>query len=205
MSLLKSVLLGAALAVAIPATLPAQAPRAVANALPRAGDYALDKSHAKLMWSTSHFGFSTYTGQFTRYDMKLRLDPANPARSNLTATIDLTSVDTRDAALDSHLAKADFFESAKYPTATFRSTRIVRTGPNRARVTGDLSLRGVTRPVNLDVRFNKAAENPMSKTYVVGFDAEGIVQRSRFGMSFGVPAIGDEVKLSFSGEFNPAR
>lgn len=202
----KLALVAPALLLAAPVVGPAQAPQAppAAAELPRAGAYKLDRSHAKLLWSTTHFGFSTYTGQFTGFDMQLRLDPQRPERSSLVATIDVNSVDTRDPRLDAHLKNADFFEANKFGQAVFRSTRVERTGPATARVTGDLTMRGVTRPLTLDVRFNRAGDNPVNKAYTVGFNADGVVKRSLWGVSYGAPAVGDDVRLSFSGEFNPA-
>ena len=195
-------LLAPALLLAAPASVPAQGQAAAG--LPRAGTYKLEKSHARLTWSTSHFGYSTYSGQFTGFDVTATLDPVRPERSSLQATVDMNSVDTRNDRLDAHLENADFFETAKYGQAVFRSTRVQRTGPTAARVTGNLTMRGVTKPLTLDVRFNKAGENPISKTYTVGFDATGVVKRSLWGVSYGLPAIGDDVTLTFSGELNPA-
>lgn len=169
----------------------------------QAGDYALDKSHAKIVWSTSHFGFSTYYGEFTDFDAKLNLDPANPANSKLSVTVAMTSVDTHNDKLDAHLESADFFDVAAHPTATFTSTAVRRTGAATADVTGNFTLRGVTKPITLHVTFNKAGEN-MAKRYTAGFSAEGVIKRSDFGVSYAVPAVGDEVKLQISGEFNAA-
>jgi len=197
-------LFASALLLAAPATVPAQAPASTAAELPRAGSYKLEKNHAKLNWSTSHFGFSTYSGQFTGFDMTATLDPVNPTRSSLYATVNMNSVDTRNDRLDAHLKNADFFETAKFGTATFRSTRVERTGPTTARVTGNLTMRGVTRPLTLDVRFNRAGENPLSKAYTVGFDATAVIKRSLWGVNYALPAVGDDVRLEFSGEFNPA-
>ena len=185
------------------AALAAQSAAAAAQAPVRAGAYTLDKAHAKIIWSTSHFGFSTYYGEFTDFDAKLSLDPANPANSKLTVTVDTASVNGHNEALETHLKSADFFDVAKHPTATFVSTRVTPTGATTADVTGNFTLLGVTRPLTLKVTFNKAGEN-MAKTYVAGFSAEGIVKRSDYGMTYAVPAVGDEVKLTFSGEFNPA-
>jgi polyisoprenoid-binding protein YceI len=170
----------------------------------RAGAYKLDKSHAKILWSTSHFGFSTYHGEFTNFDAQLTLDPDRPERSRLMVDVDTRSVSTNDPALDKHLNAPDFFNTAKFPGATFRSTAVRRTGPATASVTGDLTMLGVTRPVTLAVTFNKAGENPVSKAYTAGFSAEGVIKRTEFGMNTYAPAIGEEVKLTISGEFNPA-
>jgi polyisoprenoid-binding protein YceI len=177
---------------------PTTAPQSV-----QAGAYVLDKSHAKLNWAVSHFGFSTYTGEFTSFDANLQLDPARPERSLLTVTIDTASVETNDDKLDEHLRSAEFFNSAKHPKATFRSTQVKPTGPRTARVTGDLTLNGVTKPVALDVVFNGAGMNAATKNYVAGFSAETKISRSQFGVATYSPAIGEEVTLTISGEFNP--
>lgn len=196
----------AAAAIAVSAHAIAGTQSAPAPATPvavQAGDYALDKSHAKIVWSTSHFGFSTYYGEFTDFDAKLNLDPANPANSKLSVTVAMASVDTHNEKLDAHLESADFFDVAAHPTATFTSTAVRRTGAATADVTGDFTLRGVTKPITLHVTFNKAGEN-MAKRYTAGFSAEGVIKRSDFGVSYAVPAVGDEVKLQISGEFNAA-
>lgn len=181
------------------------APASVTAAQPavRAGAYTLDKSHAKIIWSTSHFGFSTYYGEFTDFDAKLQLDAANPAASKLSVVVQTGSANGHNEALEKHLQSADFFNVAKHPTATFVSTAVRPTGPATADVTGNFTLLGVTKPLTLKVSFNKTGDN-MAKVYVAGFSAEGVVKRSDYGMAYGAPALGDEVKLLISGEFNPA-
>lgn len=170
----------------------------------RTGDYALDKSHAKIVWGVSHFGFSTYYGEFTDFDARLRLDADDPAASRLQVTVNTASVDTHDEALDTHLRNDDFFGVERHPTATFASTAVERTGPTTARVTGDFTLLGQTRPLTLDVTLNGAGPNPMNQVYTVGFSARGTIRRSEYGMTFAVPGVGDEVQLIISGEFTPA-
>lgn len=169
----------------------------------RSGNYALDRSHAKIVWGISHFGFSTYHGEFTDFDAKLTLDGANPERSRLSVTVATASVDTHDEKLDAHLKNADFFDVAKHPTATFTSTAVRRTGPTTAEVTGNFTLLGQTRPLTLAVTFNKAGEN-MGQVYTAGFSATGTVKRSDYGMTYALPGLGDEVDLTISGEFNLA-
>lgn len=169
----------------------------------RSASYVLDKSHAKLNWGVSHFGFSTYTGEFTDFDARLRLDARAPERSNLAVRVNTASVETNDDKLDEHLRSADFFDVAKHPSASFQSTRVEVTGPRSARVFGNLTMLGRTRPLALEVAFNGAGENPVSKTYTVGFSAEGTIRRSEYGMTTFVPGIGDDVKLTISGEFTP--
>lgn len=167
----------------------------------RAGTYKLDSEHGKITWSVNHLGLSTYYGQFVNVAADLTLDPANPANSTLTATIPLTDVDSNSEGLDQHLQTPDFFDTANHPTATFVATSIVVDGddPTEADVTGDLTLHGVTRPVTMEVEFNGAGD--MRGDYKVGFDGEATIRRSEFGMTFGLPMIGDEVELHIEGEF----
>lgn len=168
----------------------------------RAGTYALDPAHGKITWGVDHLGFSTYYGQFVNVSAELVLDPANPAASTLTASIPLTDVASNSDGLDRHLQTADFFDTENHPVATFRSTRIEvdRDDPTEADVWGDLTLRGVTRPVKMEVEFNQAA--PSSRgAYRVGFDGKATIRRSEFGINFALPALGDEVDLHIEGEF----
>lgn len=168
----------------------------------RAGAYALDSDHGKITWSVSHMGFSTYYGQFVNVQAALNLDPANPSASTLTATIPLTDVASNSDGLNGHLQTPDFFDTANHPNATFRSTRIVidPSDPTEADVHGELTLRGVTKPVVMEVEFNQAGPS-MGGAYRVGFDGEATVKRSEFGISYGVPMLGDDVKLHIEGEF----
>ncbi|MFC0633560.1 YceI family protein [Brevundimonas balnearis] len=167
----------------------------------RAGTYTLDSEHGKITWSVDHLGLSTYYGQFVNVAAELTLDPANPSNSRLTATIPLTDVDSNSDGLDRHLQTADFFDTANHPTATFTATsiRVDDENPTEAEITGDLTLRGVTRPVTFEAEFNGAGE--MRGQYKVGFDGEATIRRSEFGIDYALPAIGDEVELHIEGEF----
>ena len=188
------------LAVAAPA-LAATGPTTILDQV-EGGRFALDKNHAKIIFSTTHFGFSTYYGLFTAFDAKLDFDPKAPAKSSLEVTVDLNGIDTTNPKLDAHLKSPDFFDVARFPTATFKTTRIEVTGKTTGKITGDLTLHGVTRPVVLDASFNGGGINPMSKAYVVGVNATGTVQRSQFGITTFVPMVGDDVGLTISGEFD---
>ncbi|WP_114394140.1 YceI family protein [Oleisolibacter albus] len=167
----------------------------------KAGTYAVEPSHTKVLYAINHLGYSTYYGAFPKAQGSLTLDPANLDKSSLEITIDVAAIDSSDDALDKHLRGPDFFDTAKFPTATFKSTKIERTGANTARITGDLTLKGVTKPVTLDATFNQAGVNFISKTYSVGFDAVGTLKRSDFGIKAYVPAVGDEVTLRIGSEF----
>ena len=168
----------------------------------RAGAYALDSSHGKITWSVDHLGFSTYVGQFVNVEATLNLDPANPSASTLTATIPLTDVAPNSDGLKAHLQTPDFFDTANHPTATFvsRSVTVDAEDPTEAVVVGDLTLRGVTRPVTMEVEFNQAGPS-MGGAYKVGFDGEATIKRSEFGVNFAIPAVSDEVELHIEGEF----
>ncbi|MCS6622914.1 YceI family protein [Roseibacterium beibuensis] len=167
----------------------------------QAGAYKLDPGHGKVTWSVDHLGFSTYVGQFVNAQAELTLDPANPVGSRLTATIPLTEVDTNSDGLDAHLQTADFFDTANHPVATFisRSVTVDADDPSEAVVVGDLTLRGVTRPVTMEVEFNQAGQS--MGAYKAGFDGEATIRRSDFGISYGLPVLGDEVTLHIEGEF----
>ncbi|MEI6558360.1 MAG: YceI family protein [Rhodospirillaceae bacterium] len=195
--------LALALALASPAL---AAPAAAGPDLARAesGSYAIDKSHAKIIFSLSHFGFSTYYGLFTGFDAKLALDAKTPAKSNLEVTVDIASVATTNPKLDEHLKSPDFLDAAKFPTAVFKAGTITVTGPAAGTVAGTLTLHGVTKPVVLKTTFNGGGINPVSKKYVLGFDASTTIKRSEFGIVTYVPMVGDEVTLTISGEFNRA-
>lgn len=167
----------------------------------RAGTYTLDPAHGKITWSVMHLGLSRYQGQIAGVKGELQLDPKAPEKSTLLVTIPMDGGGTFDSELDAHLRSADFFEVAKYPTATFTATRIERTGERGARVTGDLTLRGLTRPVTFEAVFNTAGIHPVTKRYTAGFDGTTTIRRSEFGMSYMVPGVSDEVRLHLAGEF----
>lgn len=169
------------------------------------GHFVLDKSHAKIIFSTSHFGFSTYYGLFNDFDAKLDFDPMAPAKSALEVTVNLKGIVTTNQELDKNLKSADFFDVAKFPRATFKATRIEVSGSATGKMTGDLTLHGVTKPITLDATFNGGGINSLTKAYVLGFNVSGIVRRSDFGIKSYVPLVGDEVMLTISCEFDRAQ
>ena len=191
------------LAFAIPQTSRAADAPATLSANP--GTYALDKAHGKVTWSISHLGFSTYIGQFTDTAGTLVLDPAKPENSTLEVTIQTASVGTLNPALDEHLKSADFFNVAKFPTATFKSTKITQIGPKTAKVRGDFTLLGVTKPLTLLVVLNQAGNNSFFKYYEAGFSATAHFKRTEWGLTKYVPQLGDDVSLQIEGEFKLAK
>jgi polyisoprenoid-binding protein YceI len=170
----------------------------------RSGSYVLDPAHGKITWSVDHMGFSTYVGQFTNVAANLDLNVRNPAASKLDASVKMDSVGTFHQGLDTHLKTSDFFDTAKYPTATFRATGIRMIDADSANITGNLTLRGVTKPIVIEADFNQAGVNPVDKMYSVGFDGRAKIKRSDFGINYGLPVLGDEVILHFEAEFKQA-
>ena len=161
------------------------------------GTYAVEASHTRVQFSVSHMGFSTWNGDFSKASGALALDVKNPRADMVDITIPTASVSTTNAVLDGELKGADWFDAAKYPTIRFVSTKVTRTGPGVADITGDLTFHGVTRPIILKAKFNGAGVNPLSKAYTVGFEANGLIKRSDFGVKYGLPNVGDDVKMVF--------
>ncbi|THG39520.1 YceI family protein [Sphingomonas olei] len=172
------------------------------------GTYTADAGHTLVQWTVDHLGFSPYFGLFGNITGTLTLDPKNPAASKVDVTIPIAEVTTASAGLTKHMLKpgeagkpADFFGAAPAP-ARFVSTRVTPTG-EKARIEGNLTLNGVTRPVVLDASFYGAGKAPaqMGGKENVGFTATGALRRSEFNIGYGIPMVGDEVKLKITAAF----
>ena len=160
-----------------------------------ADKFTFDRAHTQVLFFVSHLGFSQSQGEFHDYDGGFTFDSNDWTNSRVEATIRTASLDMDDYAWDKHLRSEDFFDVNQYPTMTFRSTNVERIDGQRGLITGDLTLLGVTKPVVLEVTFNKAGIHPISKTYVAGFSASAILKRSEFGMKYGLPMVGDDVHV----------
>lgn len=192
-----------------------------------AGTYASDPYHTSVTFKIKHMGLSFYTARFTEADITLMLDPANPQASSVNATIDPTSIrtdfsgdyrashpGTPYASFDQSLAQnPDLLNAGQFNEISFQSTGVTLTGPNTADVTGDLTLRGVSKPVTLHATFNGGyAAHPMmpGSPPLVGFSARGTFNRSDFGIDFGLPApgtevgVGDQIEVLIESEFQLA-
>jgi polyisoprenoid-binding protein YceI len=167
----------------------------------QAGTYAVDASHTQVGWTVSHMGFSNYHGGFSDVSGSLTLDPKNPAQSKLSIKIPVASVSTTSDKLTGELKGEQWLDGAKFPEMTFVSTKVEPQGKDKAKILGNLTLHGVTKPVTLDVTLVGAGANPMSKKYTVGFDATGTIKRSEFGVKTYVPLIGDDLHLTIAGAF----
>lgn len=179
---------------------------------PPAGQYTMDKSHTSVVFRVNHLGFSHYTARFSRVDGKLQFDPQQPAAMRVEASIDPTSLDLNapPPGFVQQLLGKGWFEAAQFPQITFRSTKVELVGEHVAKVTGDLTLHGVTAPVVLDVTYNGGyppnSFDPGGAR--IGFSAHGVLRRSAFGISAGIPApgssmgVGDEVEVAIETEFS---
>ena len=165
-----------------------------------AGIYATDPSHTLVGWKVSHFGFNDYFGQFGDVRGTLTLDPANPSRSVVDITVPVSGLATASGGLTAHMQRADFFDMANHPEVRFVSTALEANG-DRAVIAGNLTIRGVTRPVILSARFSGAGTNPYNRKDTVGFHATTTIKRSDFGMTYGVPLVSDDVELTISVAF----
>jgi polyisoprenoid-binding protein YceI len=165
--------------------------------------YKLDPLHTAVVWHVSHLGFSTPSGKFMNIDGALALDRQNLAASKVNVTIPIALMDTGVPKLDEHLKSKDFFDAATYPTATFVSNTVDVTSKDTAIVHGTLTLHGVSKAVDLEVRINKLGED-YNKVPTAGFSATATIKRSDFGITFFLPMLPDEIRLEIETEANSA-
>lgn len=177
-----------------------------------AGQYTLDKTHASINWKVSHMGFSNYTARFTDFDATIDLVPDDLASSTVSVAIDPMSIETdypnaEEKDFNKKLSEGeDWLNAAVYPEITWVSTGIEMTGDNTAMITGDLTMLGVTKPLTLDVTFNKAVEtHPYFGGPVMGFSARGTLDRTEWGFDTHAPNIGANVDLLIEVEFMGAK
>lgn len=177
------------------------------NKIPE-GNYVVDPTHANIVWTVSHLGLSDYVARFTAFDISIDYDPENIENSKIMASIDPSSIQTAYPNAD----KKDFdkilatgknwFNVGKFASIDFASTKITMTGEDTAKMQGNLTFLGLTKPVVLDVVFNGAMQrHPFAGKPVMGFSATTTIDRSKWGMSQYVPQVGALVEVSVSGEF----
>lgn len=163
--------------------------------------YTLDPGHTQVVFSWNHLGYSNPTAQFGVIEGTLDYDAADPTKASVKVTIDLDSVNSNVEKLDAHMENPDFFDAAKFPKATFTSTKVEKGAtPETLKVTGDLDLHGVKKPVVLDVTINKVGEHPMTKAQSAGFDATATIKRTEWGISKYAPAVSDDIKIRITTE-----
>lgn len=162
----------------------------------QAQQYALDPAHTQVTFSIDRFGFTSILGRFDTVEGAMMLDQANPERSSVTATIQTASISSGNATRDEHLRSARWLDAAQFPTMTFRSTSVRRTGAQTAEVIGDLTLHGATHPVTLTVSLNQIGRNPSNGGQAAGFSATGTLSRAAFGITNASQLIGDDVRIT---------
>lgn len=167
----------------------------------RAGAYRLDPEHSTILWKVDHLGFSTFVGRFDRLAATLDFDAATPEAAVLDVKVETASVSTHLPGFDETMRGASWLSSEAFPEARFVSRDIEVTGPASGRVQGELTLKGATRPVELEVSFNGGATNFVTGRYTLGFAAAAVVDRSAFDITSLAPAIGREVTLEIHAEF----
>lgn len=156
--------------------------------------YTIDPGHTHPSYEINHFGWSTQRGRFDHVSGTITLDRAAKTGS-VEVTIDASSVSTGVGKLDEHLKSEDFFNVGKYPTITFKASRIAFNGDVPASVPGQITILGVTKPATLTITQFSCGQHPMLKKDVCGAEASTTIKRSEFGMTKYVPALGDDVKL----------
>jgi len=163
-------------------------------------DYKIDPTHTATVFSWNHFGFSTPSANFSDIQGVIKVDNAKPANSSVNVTIPLSSVNTNVPALDKEFQEEAWFNAAKYPNITFKSTKVETKDKKHFKITGDLTVKGVTKPVVLDAILNKQGEHPMAKVPAIGFNATTSFKRSDFGLGNYVPNVGDKITVNITTE-----
>ncbi len=172
------------------------------NAFAEPTAYTFDKNHTEIRFCWNHLGVSRQCAHFLSYDGELVYDDANPQNSTLNVTFKTDSIETLVPVFNSHMKGEKLFDTAKFPEATFKSTKFEKISDKTGKVTGDLTIKGVTKPAVLDVTLNFAGAHPMSKKRSLGIGAATSVKRTEFGVSQGAPFVSDEVTIEIQTELN---
>ncbi|HEY0893563.1 MAG TPA: YceI family protein [Cellvibrio sp.] len=165
------------------------------------GSYQLDQTHVAVLFKINHMGLSMFVGRFNKVDATLEFDPANIAAAKLSAIIDVASIDANNPDLEETLRGSSWLDTEKYPQAFFKTTSVNLLDQNSAVFAGELTLHGVTAPIDLTVTFNGGASNMLTGFYTLGFSATSTFNRSTFGVDYLIPAIGDAVAIEVFAEF----
>ncbi|HEX2534625.1 MAG TPA: YceI family protein [Chitinophagaceae bacterium] len=162
-----------------------------------------DDAHSQLAFTVTHLGISDVSGTFNDFDVKVTTSKPDFSDAQFELTAKIASIDTRVDQRDNHLKSPDFFDAEKYPALTFKSTGLKPAGKNQYKLTGNLTLHGVTKPVTMDLFYKGTIEHPMNKKATAGFQVSGTIKRSDFGVGdkFPAPMVSDEVRIKADGEF----
>ena len=164
--------------------------------------WAADPMHSKLAFSATHFGISDIAGLFQTFELTATVNKADFSDATFELSVDVASIDTEVGMRDNHLRSADFFDVAKYPKMTYKSTAVKKVAKDRYKLTGNLTMHGITKAVTMDFWYRGTIENPQSKAMTAGFKISGNLKRSDFGIgpNFPAPMISDEITISADGE-----
>lgn len=168
-----------------------------------AGTYRVDPSHTQVIWSLDHLGITPLSGAFGASDGSLTIDPAVPTAAEVSVTFNVADVSTTSAAFTKHLLAPDMFDASRFATATFKSTSVTVEG-TKAQITGDLTIKGITKPVTLAAKLYGVGNSPFTKKLNIGFSATASIKRSDFGLGYGVPHVADDVHLQIAAAFEHA-
>ena len=197
---MKTLAIALAAALCLAGAAEAQTPGAADASRITGGTYKADPNHTQVAWSVDHMGFSTLFGMFGQITGTLELDPKKLDAAKLAIEIPVSGLTVTSEKFSAHLKSGELLDAAKFPTASFKSTAVEVRG-EKARITGDLTVHGVTKPVVLLASFHGAGVNPMTKAETVGFSASATLKRSEFGLGAFVPTVSDEVELTVVGAF----
>lgn len=168
----------------------------------KAGQYVIDPDHATLLWKINHLGFSTFVGRFNDIDASLDFDAENVANSSLEVVISTTSLDINNAEFSEELRGSNWFDVETFPQAVYRTTSLLESDGNTFVFAGELTLLGVTAPVNININFHGGGRNFLTRKNTIGFSASASFMRSEFGLSrFTSFGVGDEIELEIHIEF----
>jgi polyisoprenoid-binding protein YceI len=165
------------------------------------GDYILDRAHASVTWRVMHMGLAGYTARFDKMDGTLNFTPATASASRVEFSIEAPSINTGLVPFNKKLMEPEWFDGTKNPGIKFKSTRIESVGDNKYKMTGDMTLRGVTKPMTWDVTFNGGLYNSFAQAHAIGFSARGVVKRSDWGMKELAGVVGEDVEVQVEVEF----
>ena len=167
------------------------------------GAYQIETHHTQVIFAITHLGITDYYGRFEKYSGTLNFNPGAPEKSSVDVSVDTSSANVMSSEVLGQLVGPSVFDSAKFPNATFKSTSVVRTGPTTGKITGDLTIHGVTKSVTFDVTYNGGLHAPIGNAYDLGFHATTTIKRSDYGLDKMIwnSFVGDDVKLTIEAMF----
>lgn len=171
----------------------------------QAGAYTIDSKETLVRYGTIHMGINEFWGTFPGAKGTLVIDPKALEGAKLDVTVPIATVSTTSKDLDTQFLSSTFFDAAKYPEMRFVSTSVTRTGPTTAKIAGDLTLHGVTKPIVLDATFTGAGPNHFTKVFTIGFKAQGLINRSDFGIGKWAPVVSDATTINISAAFEKTK